>query len=290
MDIEKTPHNAQLLQELRDFSNELINQPLSVSEFKSRFKVFHDWPIRAALDDLSHLTDAGYLEIEVKLSPEFFKTGTAAITNILKSLEPFYPKYNGVSRRLYAKTIEEQPLSAAEVRNLPDKVMPYLIIRLSNIAERPIREWLAIYNDPTNIEPSRLVKVAKTTAAGGKLFHASLVTISHDRIVYVQIDGGRQYRLSRKLRTDSTPHSFINYMLTHPITRTAKADIEIATGSDDITEQVRASGFDEFLKAIFFHTTTEKKVYFNPSPNLTAEQVRYIENYKWDKVGKAKKK
>lgn len=119
-----------------------------------------------------------------------------------------------------------------------------------------------------------------------KQIHKARIFISDERIVYVELDGSENHRVSRKLRTDSTTHNFINYMLSHPRTRISHADIKIATGSKDITELVRGCGFDRHLKEIFFPSTTEKTVLFDPSPVITPKQTEYIKKYNWDKVGK----
>jgi len=115
------------------------------------------------------------------------------------------------------------------------------------------------------------------------------IFISDERIVYVELGGSENQRISRKLRTDSSRHSFMNYMLSHPRSRISYADIEIATDNKDITELVRGCGFDKSLKKIFFPGTTEKAVFFDPSPIITATQAEYIKKFNWDKVGNSEK-
>lgn len=39
-----------------------------------------------------------------------------------------------------------------------------------------------------------------------------------------------------------------------------------------------------YLKKIFFPNTTEQKVYFRPTTDLTESQRRVLDEFKWDKV------
>ena len=107
-----------------------------------------------------------------------------------------------------------------------------------------------------------------------------------DKTIYVALDDGREFRLSRKLRTDMAPHNFITYVMHHPRTYMSRHDIKEVTGSSDITELVRNCGFDGKLKEIFFPSTTEQKVYFQPTTTLTEEQVKLLAEHKRNKVEK----
>jgi hypothetical protein len=108
------------------------------------------------------------------------------------------------------------------------------------------------------------------------------VALVDDRTIYAMLDDGRKFRLSRRLTIGAQPHSFIQHMRANPLTSLGRGDIEIATGSRDITDLVHRCGFDEKIKPIFFPNTNEQTVYFRPSvTNLTPEQVEALEKHRW---------
>jgi hypothetical protein len=113
------------------------------------------------------------------------------------------------------------------------------------------------------------------------------ITLAEDRFILAIFDDGREGRISRKLSIDARPHKFIKYLLKNSRTSFGKGDIEIATGSRDITELINQCGFDKNIKPIFFPNTNELTVYFDPSAqNLSEAQVKLLLDHKWEKVGK----
>jgi hypothetical protein len=137
------------------------------------------------------------------------------------------------------------------------------------------------------VEPPRLQKAINSEHAtkDAPQTHRADIGIANDRSIFAKLDG-KDYRISRSLRANMPPHSFINHVMSHPRTHIGRADIKIATGSSDITELVRACGFDRRLKMVFFPGTTEQSVYFNPSSILDTSQQKLLATHKWNKVGK----
>jgi hypothetical protein len=131
------------------------------------------------------------------------------------------------------------------------------------------------------------IVVAQATPTNRQTFKASVIITDH--IIYAMLDDGREYRISRQLRTDLSPHLFINHLLHHPRTFISRHDIKEAADSGDITELVRRCGFDRPLKKIFFPDTTEQAVYFQPAPTLDEAQVKLLAEHKWDKPRKGGK-
>ncbi len=145
-----------------------------------------------------------------------------------------------------------------------------------------ITEWP--YAEFTIID-TELREAVATSSSKKKDAHEASIIIE-DRIIYVKLSDGKRYRISRKLRTNLAPHSFIEHVITHQRTRISRQDIKIVVGSSDITELVRSCGFNKSLKAIFFPNTTEQEAYFLPQLKLTNEQIGVLKKHKWNKARK----
>lgn len=117
------------------------------------------------------------------------------------------------------------------------------------------------------------------TAATNNTYRAHVSL--EDRIIYVTLDDGRRFRISRRQRVDMRPHTFIKLVLSQPRTNIILSDIKKAVDSNDITELVNQCGFEKSLKEIFFPGTTEQIVYFEPNPTLTNKEVRLLAEHRW---------
>ncbi|MDB5184376.1 MAG: hypothetical protein JWN38_184 [Candidatus Saccharibacteria bacterium] len=163
--------DAEMYRGLSLFPKELEGKFLNVDEFRSHFRDLYGRPIQDIVEALSHYGQQAYFKYEIRLTAKYLKRGQALAqaTAALSKLQP-EPKsptdaFDGLSEPVHAKVLAEQPLTVAEVRSLPDEARFYLAFMLSDIARERLREELAIYNDNTFIQPSRLVKSKKAGTA-----------------------------------------------------------------------------------------------------------------------------
>lgn len=194
-------HDAEMYRGLSLFPEELEGKFLNVDEFRSHFRDLYGRPVQDIVEALSHYGQQGYFKYEMRLTAEYLKRGQvlAQVTAALSKLQP-EPKsptdaFDGLSEPVHAKVLAEQPLTVAEVRSLPDEARLYLAFMLSDIARERLREELAIYNDNTFIQPSRLVKSKKAGTATA--------------VARVSVEGSTTNPAANSPQRESTPHKLV---------------------------------------------------------------------------------
>jgi len=171
--------DAEMYRALSQFPENLEGKFLRADDFRSHFRDFHGRPVQDILEALRGYGLEGYFKYQITLTPEYLKHGQALgkVTAALSKLqpEPSSPpnERNGLSKRVHAKVLAERPLTKGEASNLPDAAKRYLAFNLSNIDRTRLHEELAIYNDNSFIQPSRLVKSTQSERAKGSISNTS---------------------------------------------------------------------------------------------------------------------
>lgn len=108
-----------------------------------------------------------------------------------------------------------------------------------------------------------------------------VISMNTDGTVYAELAENK--RLIKKLRRDSAPYNFMNYMLGHQkqdITRgVIQTDVDGCATKENMTELAKACGFTKELlplKAEYFGGTTKIKVHFRATAKLTPNQVELL--------------
>lgn len=277
-------HDALMYQALSLFPEKLEGTLLNTNDFRTRFTDFYGRPVQDIVEALHLYGRNGYFKADFLLTAEYFTHGSAldkialALSQLQPESVPDSDKYLGLVEVVYAKAVDHQPLTIAEVRGLPDKARPFLAYKLSNIDRRRLREELAIYNDNATIQPSRLEKSTKNEPS----IHTARVTMEGKdrRIVRVVVNGDREYTIA-KLQVGRAPYDFMHYLF---LPENSDIDVTIedihddgkgvksSSGRKDLTELVGDCGFDKVLKEAFFSTMKNDRVRFRPITSLNAKQ------------------
>jgi hypothetical protein len=84
----------------------------------------------------------------------------------------------------------------------------------------------------------------------------------------------------KTLRVDHGPYNFMQYALAHPNTdlplAIVQTQIEGCMATKNLTELIRACGFDKALKRMFFPGATAKKARFKQAVDLTSTQINSL--------------
>ena len=275
-----TKHEALMVRALSELPEKLEDRFLDTSDFRKYFRDFYGRPVQDIVEAVYQYGQDGYFKSEIMLEAEYLKRTNALdqVTQALNELQSDYTtNYRGLSESVHAKVIDKKPLTIAEVRGLPDRSRPYLVFKLSGIDRQRIRNELAIYNDDTFIQPSRLEKI-KTTEQVSWIARVFMDGRSINIMVADQI-----YTIA-KLSQDGSHYNFMRY-LTDPNNSEFAISYEEISHIDgcglikSMSEHIRHCGFDSLLKKAFFAIKKDKlrnelqnKLIFLATANLDAKQ------------------
>jgi hypothetical protein len=271
--------DAQMYTALRALPEELEGQPLDVTNFRSNFALFRLRSIRNIVEALQVEAENGYCKVEILLSTDYVDgPNTLAFVRLTINEQPA-DVCRGLSRRLYAKIVNKQPITFQEARNLPDDAIRHLAFRLTDIDRMRLREELAVYNDPKNIPASRLVK---STRVEPTEFNAHVVMGGEDRrFVNIVISNSDEYTITR-LQNHGGLFNFMHYLFEKDnINRDIKLEdvkkhVEGCGARNDLTVLVGDCGFNKILKGAFFTTMTGDKIRFKPITTLNTLQFQTV--------------
>jgi hypothetical protein len=266
------------------FPEKLEEKFLDANDFRNHFADFYGRPVQDIVEALHRYGRNGYFKAEIMLTAGYLTQGSALdkVTLALNKLQPepasVPATHRGLSELVYTKTVDQLPLTIAEVRGLPDGAGPYLAFKLSDIDRQRLREALAIYNDNSLIPPSRLVKNTKSEPS----MHVARVSMEGQdrRFVRVIVSGDREYTVA-KLHVGRAPYDFMHYLflldnsdidVTIDDIHDDEKGVKSCSARDDLTELVRDCGFDKALKDAFFPTVKKDKVHFRPVTELNTKQ------------------
>ncbi len=107
------------------------------------------------------------------------------------------------------------------------------------------------------------------------------IAMTTEGAVYANIANNKH--LIKKLRRDSAPYNFMNYMLGHQNQDTARgvvqSEVDGCAAKNDMTELAKACGFTKELqplKAKYFGGTTKTKVHFTATAELARDQIELL--------------
>ncbi len=278
-------HDAEMYRALSLFPEKLEGQFLDPDKFRGYFRDLHGRPVQDIVEALHQYGHKGYFKYEIMLVPEYLKQGKALaqITAALSKLqsEPSSPPvaYHGLSEPVHAKAIAERPLTKAEASNLPDDAKNYLEFTLSDVDRTRLREELAIYNDNSLIQPSRL---AKSTHNEPSEYTARVaMDDSERRVVCIAITNSGDYPIA-KLQVERAPYDFMHYLFRPENSNRAvtikevQKNIVSCRGRSSLTALVDDCGFNKALKDIFFKPISSDEVHFSPKKKINRQQLETI--------------
>lgn len=278
-------HDAEMYRSLGLFPEKLEGQFLGVDEFRSHFRDLHGRPVQDITEALDQYSHKGYFRYQIKLAAAYLKHGRALnqIETAMRALqpEPETPPaaYHGLSEPVHAKVMAARPLTKAEASNLPDEAKQYLEFGLSDIDRARLREELAIYNDNSFIQPSRLVKSTRKEPSE----YAARVVMNgpERRIVCIAVNGSGDYPIA-KLQAERAPYDFMHYLF-RPENSNRVIELEevqknltSCSGRSSLTALVNDCGFNKALKDAFFETMANDKVRFSPEAKINRQQLEAI--------------
>jgi hypothetical protein len=278
-------NDAQMYRALSLFPEELEGKFLGPDEFRGYFKGFHGRPVQDIVEALHYYGQKECFKHEIMLMPEYLKQGkalaqiTADLSKLQSDPSSSPDEYHGLSEPVHAKVIAEQPLTKTEVSVLPDEAKRYLAFILSDIDRTRLREELAIYDDNTFIQPSRLVK--STHKEPSEYAAHVFMDGPERRVVCIIVTGSGDYPIA-KLHADRAPYDFMHYLF-RPENSNREVTIEEAqkkntscSGRTNLTELVDDCGFNKALKDIFFPIMNNDKVRFAPVARINRQQLEAI--------------
>ncbi len=278
-------YDAQMYRALSLFPEELEGKFLNTDEFRKYFKDFHGRPVQDIVEALLKYNQDGHYRYEIMLMPEYLKQGKVLgqITAAFSALQPKPDSppdaYRGLSEPVHAKVIAERPLTKAEASNLPDEAKRYLVFMLSDIDRTKLREGLAVYNDDSFIQPSRLVK--NTHKEPGKYTARVAMDDSERRVVCIAVTGSGDYPVA-KLQVERAPYDFMHYLFrpensNREVTiKEVQKNIPSCRGRGSLTALVDDCGFNKALKGIFFKPMSNDKVHFSPMKKINRQELEAI--------------
>jgi hypothetical protein len=278
-------YDAQMYHALSLFPENLEGKFLNPDEFRGHFKDFYGRPVQDIVEALHHYGREGYFKAEITLMPEYLKQGQA-IGRVMAALSKLQPEpstppneRSGLSKRVHAKVLAERSLTMAEASSLPDDAKRYLAFALSDVDRTRLREELAIYNDNSSIQPSRLVKSTRSEPTT----YAARVSMEglDRRFVRIIVTHSGEYTIA-KLHAGRAPYDFMHYLFqpeNSDIDITIKEvqkDVKSCGKRNGLTELVGDCGFDKMLKSTFFSTMNSDRIHFTPIADIDPQQLDAI--------------
>lgn len=278
-------YDSGIAEALKVFPQNLEGEPLSTNEFSKHFKVFYGRPVQDIVEALRYYGEKGYLKAEIELAAEYLEHGKGIrqITTSLNALRPAISATadatNGLGESVYLKVVDKLPLTLAEVGSLPDVAKSFLLFNLSGIDRDRLRVELAIYNDNTNIHPSRLEKYTEKEPA----IRTARVSMEGPdrRFVRIIITHYGEFTIS-KLQYGGGPYNFMHYLfeLDNAGMRIESDDVQKVSRCEarkDLTALVGDCGFNKPLKDAFFPLMKSGELRFRPIAEINIKQLRAIE-------------
>lgn len=109
------------------------------------------------------------------------------------------------------------------------------------------------------------------------------VIVKEHRFVCIVLNDGKEYQIA-PLQRDAAPYNFIQYLLANQSTDIdlddVKEDVPGCRSVTNLTEMVRACGFDKSLKKAFFTKMNSSRINFNANAILNEGQLTALKNRK----------
>lgn len=145
------------------------------------------------------------------------------------------------------------------------------------------KDYTEIDSFDVSVNLSNFVKYYDKYTKAIELHTTTNVGKPTEKIAYVKMDGkelfigyeGGNMLLQKRVRVDSPLYFLFHYLQSHTNTDVPRATVqslEACRSISNLTETVRALGFDKHMKAIFFPGTSASRIHFTPKVELTPEQ------------------